>query len=249
MTTQAVILAAGQGTRLRPLTDDRPKCMVPLAGTPLLMRQAQTIETVTGERPLVVVGYRGEHIADAGFDAVANANFASTNMVESLLCARQSVDPAADLLVGYGDIVYAPHVLEALLGNPEPVAIAVDLDWHALWSVRMENPFDDVESMIMDHGRVTQLGAGNPAPEDVQGQYIGLIRIRADTAPAWWAFIEDLPAAARANMYMTELLQQWIDAGHPVGAATFHGGWLEVDSTEDLAAYEARPDLIERTEA
>ncbi|MBK1652709.1 sugar phosphate nucleotidyltransferase [Halorhodospira halochloris] len=57
---RAIILAAGQGTRLRPLTDDRPKCMVELEGKPLLEHQLEVLRGAGIEDIHVVGGYRAE---------------------------------------------------------------------------------------------------------------------------------------------------------------------------------------------
>ena len=63
---QGVILAAGRGERLRPLTDDRPKCLVELAGEPLLSRQVRVLRAVGVDDVRVVAGYRAESIEALG---------------------------------------------------------------------------------------------------------------------------------------------------------------------------------------
>ena len=83
-----IVLAAGKGERLKPLTDERPKCLVPLLGMSLLERQARIIDELGLPDPIVVTGYRGEMISDLGFEVRHNDRFATTNMVESLFAAE-----------------------------------------------------------------------------------------------------------------------------------------------------------------
>ena len=85
--TRALILAAGEGTRLRPYTLDKPQCLVPLLGRSLLERQA-TILRRTGISDIqVAAGYRAEQIECLGFEVSINARFNSTNMVATLFSA------------------------------------------------------------------------------------------------------------------------------------------------------------------
>ena len=101
--TKLVILAAGEGTRLRPLTDNIPKCMVPLEGKPLVKYQIETAREVGLIDIHVIGGYRHDVIDFDGITKHVNEAYASTNMVSSLFCAQTELN--SDVIVGYGDIV------------------------------------------------------------------------------------------------------------------------------------------------
>src|SRR6218665_2690085 len=120
---KAVILAAGQGTRLRPLTDQMPKALVPLDGIPLLERQRSVLRRAGVEDVSVVAGYRAHDLRLPGLRLIENPAYASSNMVASLYCARSLFDGADDVLVCYGDIAYEPRVLAALLAVDAPLAV------------------------------------------------------------------------------------------------------------------------------
>jgi choline kinase len=242
---KAIILAAGQGTRLRPLTDDRPKCMVELAGTPLLDYQLRVLRAAGVSDITVIGGYRAEWLAREGVEVRLNPRFATTNMVSTLFSAEALMDGADDLLITYGDIIFEPRVLEALLACNAPIALTVDRQWQRYWSLRMENPLSDAETLKRDGDRILEVGKKPKGYEEIQGQYMGLIKVRADHAPK-------LPAVWRAldrngrydgkdfdNMFMTSFLQHLIDSGWDVRAALVDNGWLEVDTVEDLAYYQA----------
>ena len=91
---KALILAAGEGTRLRPYTADRPKCLVEVAGRSLLDRQLDVLGAA-GVAPVVVVGgYRAEMLPRPGIEVLLNPRYATTNMVTTLFCAEEvSVNP------------------------------------------------------------------------------------------------------------------------------------------------------------
>lgn len=237
--TRAIVLAAGQGTRLRPHTDDKPKCLVELAGRPLLARQLAALKRAGIEDIVLVGGYRADRLDDWHDTVVLNAAFESTNMVHSLFCAEAAFDGGDDVLIAYSDILYEDRVLRALLDCPAELAVAVNTQWRALWEQRMDDPLSDAETLRIDHaGHIVEIGKKASDYAEIEGQYMGLIKVRADQAVrVRAAFLASGPE--RASMYMTDFLQGLADSGLALTAVRVDGGWLEVDTVEDLAAYEA----------
>ncbi len=243
--TRAVVLAAGEGTRLRPLTEDRPKCLVELAGRPLLAWQLAALGGAGIDDVTIVTGYRADQIT-GGTRRVHNPRYADTNMVASLMCARDAFDGTDDVVIAYGDIVYEPRLVAALAGARSGVAIVMDRAWARLWELRMEDPLADAETLRLDtDGYLVELGRPPRSRADIEGQYVGLIQARAGSAADWCARYDSLDPRGpyegrdRDHMFMTAYLQLLIDAGVPVDAVPVEGGWLEVDTLDDLAAYEA----------
>jgi choline kinase len=247
--TSAIILAAGQGTRLRPLTDDKPKGMVPLMGVPLLERQIKTLRGQGVDRIHIVTGYRADKIQVLGLPTSHNERFEKTNMVESLFAAIDFMKEAAqrndDLVIAYADIVYEPKNLQTLLKTNDEIVLMIDKKWKDLWSVRLENPLDDAETLVLNaKGYVLELGKKPQSYEKIQGQYTGLLKIRSDRLEDFISFYQSLDRNASYdgknfdNMFMTSFLQSLIDAGWKVKAAMVENGWLEIDSVEDLHHYE-----------
>ena len=243
--TRALILAAGQGTRLRPLTNNKPKCMVPLLGTPLLQRQIDTLKSCGVHDIHVAAGYRADQIQARGISITINKHFASTNMVETLFCTLPFVAQEGDLIISYGDIVYQKSNLEALLSCKDEISIMVDSHWLQYWKLRLEDPLEDAETLILDENNyVKELGKKPHNYESIQGQYTGLIKVSSKTIPD---FVKCYQALDRSKsydgkefqkMYMTSFLQSMIDLGWMVKAVQVRNGWLEIDSCEDLRLYE-----------
>ncbi len=240
---RAVILAAGEGTRLRPLTNDRPKCLVELAGRPLLAWQLDALADAGIADVTIVTGYRADQIT-VGTRRVHNDRYDDTNMVASLMCARDVFDGTDDVLVAYGDIVYEPRLVTALIESDAQVGVLVDRAWRSLWELRMDDPLSDAETLRVDAGgRLRELGRPPASYDDIEGQYVGLIRVSAAQAPEWPRRFDALDPAGsyedrdRDHMFMTAFVQILIDDGVPVDAVMVDGGWLEVDTCEDLDMY------------
>jgi choline kinase len=157
-------------------------------------------------------------------------------------------------VMSYGDIVYKREVLDALLASTAEIGVVVDLDWQAYWERRFGDPLRDAESLRMAaDGRIRSIGRPVQRVEDIQGQYIGLVVFRGNGVKALkrvWARARDdaayrRPILGRANVMarlaMTDMIDELATAGDiPVKAVPIHGGWVEIDSPEDLAVAEER---------
>ena len=243
--TRVLILAAGEGTRLRPLTNDKPKCMVPLQGTSLVERQISCLKRQGVTDIHIATGYRAEQIETLGYPTSFNPRYNKTNMVSTLFCALNFIQQEGDLIIAYGDIVYDDINLITLLESDGDIALMIDKKWRELWSLRLENPLEDAETLVMNEkGYVTELGKKPDNYERIQGQYTGLIKISANKIADFVNFYQQLDRNATYdgkdfnNMYMTSFLQALIDAGWQAKAALVNNGWLEIDSVEDLEQYE-----------
>ena len=224
-----------------------PKCLVPLAGSPLLDWQLKALRTSGVGDIAAVTGAHFEQLTDLGLTTFHNPRYASTNMVTSLMCARSWFDGTTDVLVVYGDIVYQPNVVATALAGTDPMNVVVDRKWRDLWEIRMDNPLADAETLKIDaSGRLRELGKKAHDYRDIEAQYIGMINIKASFARKFVEIHDRLDPDGpydgrnRDNMYMTSLIQHIIDAGTPVAALTINGGWVEVDTNDDIAAYETR---------
>jgi choline kinase len=220
--------------------------MVTLAGQTLLERQLATMRAVGITDITVVVGHGAASVQNGQVTKIENGAYASTNMVESLMCARSLLDGSSDVLVSYGDIVYEARALRSVLDSHHAISVAVDRQWKKLWDLRTEDPLADAETMrLRPDGRIAELGKKPRSLAEIEGQYLGLFRIGADVARN----VRDAHAALDRQrlydgrdlprMFMTSFLQELIDRQFDVGAAFIDGGWLEVDTISDLEKYES----------
>ena len=244
--TSCLILAAGEGTRLRPLTNTYPKGLVSLLGKPLVSYQIDNLKALEIENIAIVTGYKAEKFNALNCKTFHNKFFDSTNMVESLFAARLFLEQArSDIIISYGDIVYEKKNLETILNTNGELVVMVDDGWLDLWSVRNENPLNDAETLKYGtKGQIVELGRKPKYISEIEGQYTGLIKISHKKICDFISFYDQLDRSllyegrSFKQMYMTTFLQLLIDAGWTIMPAHVNHGWLEVDTVEDLNLYE-----------
>lgn len=240
---KAIILAAGQGTRLKKYTENLPKGMLAFGGKTIIERQIELYRRCGVENIIVVTGFAADKINYAGVKYYKNEDFAITNMVESLMQAKAEFED--DVILSYSDILFSEAMLQKMLTNADDFAVAVDKNWQFYWQKRYGRIDFDTESLsINGDGCITSLGLENPPLSEIDARYIGLLKFsRAGLGKITdlWArdYTEYLDKPWQQSgkhirqAYMTDLLHALIKEGNVVKAVEFNNGWLEFDTNED----------------
>ena len=239
MRARALILAAGRGKRLAGLTDHTPKCLLSVRGKTLLDWQLDALRGAGIAEVAIVTGYRRGQVARPGLSEFHNPDWESTDMLASLACAAAWLRQGP-CIVSYADIFYQRSAVAALLACSAPLAITYDVHWEALWRRRFGDPLIDAETFRLGPGgTLAAIGARPATLAEVEGQYMGLLRMDWEG----WCALEDVRAALApaqaARLQMTGALQGVIAAGRmQVAALPYAEEWGEVDCAADLACYE-----------
>ena len=132
--TTAVLLAAGTGSRLQPLTNDAPKCLSEVNGIAILERLVRCLRSNGFERLIVVVGYLDQRVRkfldqwddELQIDYVINPVYATTNNLYSFWLARESINEP--FLLVESDVVFDAALMEDML-QPDKIAVSNMQDW------------------------------------------------------------------------------------------------------------------------
>lgn len=236
---KAIILAAGRGSRMKDLTDERPKCLVELRGKTLLDWQLEALRGAGISEIAIVTGYKREMLANRGLIEFHNPRWAETNMVSSLECADDWLQ-SGPCIVSYSDIFYSPNAVQSLMICTVALAVTYDPNWLDLWTQRFGDPLLDAETFrLSSENRLEEIGNKPKSVEEIQGQYMGLLRF----TPEGWAEVlrirSSLTSKQRDKMHMTGTLQMVIKAQRlSIKAIPNVEEWGEFDSAEDFLGYD-----------
>ena len=235
---RAVILAAGRGSRLGPHTEDRPKCMVELAAKPLIQRQIAALRGGGVSSIGIVRGYLADKIDIQDTTYFENPRWAETNMVMSLVAAAPWLR-SDSVVISYADIFYGRDIVRDLAAASGDLLVAYDRDWRSLWTRRFDDPLSDAETFRTDAGgNLIDIGRRTTDINDIQGQYMGLLKFTPEGWRAVEAVLASVDQKTRDAMDMTTLLRRLLGTGFPIGTLGIAGQWGEIDSSDDLELYE-----------
>jgi choline kinase len=228
-----VYLAAGEGKRLRPLTDDRPKAMIELDGVPLAQRALQSLRSAGAGEVIAVTGYRAETLRELG-DLIAghriNPRFANAENVYSLWLARDVVERGC--YVVNSDVLFEDEVARRLVGL-KGTAILCDAS-HGVEEESMK--------VLVRAGRLERLSKSLPI--DGNPEYTGLSRIDPADGPRLAAILEQFVEHDEIGVYYEAAIEE-LARDVPVGVARIDGlAWMEIDDHDDLAR--ARSEVLVR---
>jgi len=234
-----LILAAGRGSRMGVLGDERPKCLVELEGRPLLERQVAALRRGGADSVGVVRGYRADRLQFPQLTYFDNPRWSETNMVMSLVAAAEWLR-AHTVVVSYADIFYRAYVIDGLSNTPGSLAISYDRQWRDLWTRRFSDPLADAETFrVGPTGQLLEIGGKTTRIEEIEGQYMGLLKFTPEAWGVVEALLDTLDAPVRDRLDMTALLKRLI-ATSALKVATYatDGQWGEIDNPDDVRLYE-----------
>ena len=239
---KVIILAAGMGSRLRPLTNDKPKCMVKLLDETLIERQIKIFHSYDINDITIVTGYKSEVVDMPGVNYVNNTNYETTNMNESLFCALEpSNNP---VLVTYGDIVFEPKIVQQMLEITNDIRLAVRTDWKKYYQNRTMHSLSEAENVLIENGRILEIRKNiSKSLENQQiGEFLGIVLLSSDQIKILLEKYSDLKknhvgvfhsSSSLSNAYLTDMLQEMINCT-TVKPVFIEGKWFEIDTPEDL---------------
>jgi len=249
---KAIIIAAGEGKRMLPLTKCTPKCMLDFEGKTLLERHLEILSSCGVRDVSVIKGYLTEKINYSGLKYFLNDRFRHNNILNSLFYAERQIE--GEVIVSYSDILYPRSVLDKLISSEGNVSIVVDTVWRNAYEGRYAHPIQEAEKVNMSSEKfVLDIGKNIKPNGASDAEFIGMMKLSSEGSKVF----KDISKTVKRNYcgkpfheaevfekaYLTDMIQELVDRKIPVSCVTIQGGWREIDTIED---YEnARKELKE----
>lgn len=231
MIDTAILLNAGKGSRLLPLTADRPKCLIEVGGKAIIDHQLDALAAAGVRRRVVVGGYRidrlAEHLAKRG-DPDVELRF---NPFWAVSSSISSVWRARDLLSGSYAIMNGDTVYEADLVAKGFARMAPGLN---LFVEPIVSPVLDDMLVKVDAGTIRAV-AKTLDPIDARFRSLGVVAGRDDDG-AYRAALDAVIARDNGiQSFHHQIVDELAQAGPVHAIAIEHGAWVEIDRVEDIA--------------
>ncbi len=239
---KTVIIGAGRGKRLMPLTEDTPKCFAEIKGTRILDRIVAAWHAANVNDIVFIGGYQIQKIQQdyPSFRFYHNANWQNNNILISLFCAAPEMK--GPFACTYADIIYRPWVTQKLMESPHDIALVVDTAWRERYAARTLHPEDDAEKVLVDGERITRIRR-DIHRDAAHGEYIGVAKFSQRGAEIFHSHYQRVcneydgspfqGAASVQKAYLIQLFQEMIEQGVEIHKVDVAGGYYEVDTTQD----------------
>jgi len=250
---KGIIIAAGPAKRLRPLTNDLPKCMLKINGKPIIQNTIELFRSNGINDLSVIRGYKKEKIDFPNITYFENKDFWNNNILHSLICARsklgEAIKKGEDVVITYSDIWYADSVVKALLKSKKAIASIVDTDWYEYYEGRTDHPIEEAENVIIDDDkRILKIGKHvftHNTPKDKQGEFIGLWKFSPEGTKIFLKHFDGLNSTLKMTdpyqnakewqkSYITDIFQEMIDKGEKIYCVLIKKDWAEFDTVQDF---------------
>jgi choline kinase len=233
MVEAAVILVAGVGSRLRPITDTRPKALAPVGDETILGRAVRLLLEFGVSRLILATGYREDAVREALAGLASevvycpNPRYESTqNSVSLALCSR-AVDGRSFFKLD-GDVLFEPSVLERIAAPAGELSVGVDS------SRKLD---EEAMKVVVEGSRVCRFGKGVPLAES-HGESIGIERVAASASNELFSALHERIRGGATHLYYEDVYSEMIAQGTLAAEVADVSGlrWTEVDTFEDLDA-------------
>lgn len=225
---KAVILAAGDATRLFPLAENKPKCLFKIGDKSILAHQIQNLKDcgIKEKDIVIVIGHCGDKIENALGDRVEcvyNQEFATTDLLYSLWCAKEKIGREGFIYLE-GDLLFDKEILKKVLAVKKDICLAVEKKKCASNEMRVKTK----------NGLIKEINQEMPYSE-AYGEYIGITKFSPKGGEIFFKEAERLFAEGHTNIYCERVIDNLAKKGQDIHFVSTEGlVWMDVDFPEDL---------------
>jgi len=236
--TKAIILAAGMGTRISPLTDNCPKSLLKVGGQAILERMLAHIRDAGIEEVIMVLGYLEDQIKDytkknfpdLEIRFITNSSYADTNTAFSLMMAGHAAGDSSFIKFD-ADVVFEKEILEMLITSEYANCLCIDKN--------IKLAAEEIKVVLGDQNKVLK-ASKTVTPAEAAGESIGIEKINGQTALLLFEELREMMRDARnTRKYYETAYERLIEKGTSFHALDITGlKWVEIDTQEDLMTAE-----------
>lgn len=225
---KAIILAAGDATRLSPLAENEPKCLFKVGDKSILDHQIQNLKDcgIKEKDIVIVIGHCGDKIENALGDSVEciyNREFATTDLLYSLWCAKEKIR-GEEFIYLEGDLLFDKEILKKLLAVKKDICLVVEKKRCTGNEMRVK----------IKNGLIKEINQEMPYPE-AYGEYIGITKFSPRGGEIFFKEAERLFAEGHTNIYCERVIDNLEKKGHDIHFVSTEGlAWMDVDFPGDL---------------
>ena len=237
---KSIIIAAGLGRRLNPLTKTRPKSLLPIGKQTILERQINIYKSLGIRNINIIVGYKKNKFEPKFGKFIFNKDYKNNNILESLFCAQRQIK--GNCLISYSDILFKKSVVEKLLKSKKAISIVVDTDWQKAYRGRKMHPKSQAEKALFDKKNILLKTGKHLQLKDSNSEFIGMLKLNKLGSKIFLKYYKIAKKKYKNNFfnaqkfkkaYLTDFFLYLISQKVKISCVKISGNWMEIDTIED----------------
>lgn len=234
---QGIVLAAGRGSRMKHLTDDKPKSFSRYKNKRLIDIIINNFRINKIANLNIITGYKRSLFKSFKTKKILNSKWSSTSIFFSLQCATRILKKNT-CVISYADILYNQNAIKLLKQAKGDIVILNNTNWKKTWKKRFKKPLNDLEKFNYtkknDEKYLTEIGGTPKNLNSIKGQFAGLFKI----TPKGWRYILNLIKKDKIDIKkidMTTFFSFFLKKKKLIiKIVDYKGMWFEIDTVKDF---------------
>lgn len=238
---KAIIIAAGLGSRLRPHTDNLPKCLVKIGNTTILQSQLRVFKSLKIDNINIIVGHKKEKIIEKKINYIFNKQYRNNNILESLFYAKSEMNSTC--VISYSDIIFKKSIVKKLIQSKHDISILVDTNWKKNYKGRTQHPVSQAENVCYNKKSILKKIGKNLNTKESDGEFIGMLKISNNGCKIFKKYFSKANkiyenkkfynANSLKKAYLADFLSYLISNKVSIKCIKIKNNWMEIDTKQD----------------
>jgi len=230
---KCLILAAGQGQRIKHITKKFPKCLIKINKESLLQRQIRLLHRLNIKNITVVKGFKAKKINFKSVNYILNKNFKNNEQLDSLFCAKKELNQ--NVLIIFSDIIFDFSILKKIFRSTlGDIVLAVDRDWKKRYKFRYDHPVGQADKVsIVNKLDIKNIGKKMNL-DDANGEFLGILKLTKKGCQIFLKNYIKIKRKKKTNkMQIHDFLKYILKNSNKIKACFTRGKFMEIDTTND----------------
>ena len=240
---KAIVLAAGDGSRMGKLTQNIPKPLVMVNGKSIIERQLSILKQNKILDVIIITGSHNEKFTFKNVVYVNDLDHKKHDTLGSLITARDYMND--EIIITYADQIFDEKIMESINNFSGDIGIAVDLDWEKNYVNRDQHPKSEAENILINGNEILELRKNISECKENEkiGECLGLMKFSRKASKVFLDKYSELQISHQGKFHnapslekalISDMIQELIDSGINVEPIYISGKWCEIDTPQDL---------------